>query len=630
MKRLLLLLGCLLALNLFSQNIHDAYKYHVYPEIVALWSNDDKITDFTGEYQIFLDKLYWAVQDEYEDAAISFSMEAVSFPFIPEDFSPDYPNILNVAGQTRVLNTAPASSTYDYGVIESLEGINDADGYKGWGWQYGDYKIYQKVYNENICDKDDMYVKCNGDYGLISEAYKDDPYGDAQCLIPHTVMRHTVYFHCGDSITDPVIDSLSWLYDNTRGIMRKYPFHEPIQDKSQETLLINHILDVAFRPTFHDYPIANSIPYYPPFTSNGVAADYYYSGFTPSGGSVDYFPPSEVYDNWNICGSYPLYFKETNPQTGSLISYHNSNDFESSFVHPPPYALLDAPLLNCRVVEYAGYKESHDTLDEGIYHTYRIDQAFNLRIINPKEKIIYNPSHVIIDCNLTFPCNYQFITLRGKYADKYHEVEDPSLPYGKEYWDAISDFDFEYDKDYPIPVNCSTNAECKSNYILEGGASIYFQPPIIIMDAHFEGTSLSNKETIYLDPSRTYGNWTYDTLTIELSSDLSRLPACIENDPNIESGGNKSTHGSNSIPNEKKTHLIILNGSTKHPHIKVNVEQYTSTKLTIYSSFGVTLHSEIISNNNQTIDCSDLPSGVHHAILTQNGQVIDRISFGKR
>ena len=35
--------------------------------------------------------------------------------------------------------------------------------------------------------------------------------------LPHTAIKHTVYIHCTSSYTSDIMDSIVWVYDNTRG-----------------------------------------------------------------------------------------------------------------------------------------------------------------------------------------------------------------------------------------------------------------------------------------------------------------------------------------------------------------------------------------------------------------------------
>ncbi len=627
MKKGLTIMLLLIAVLGNTQNLEDAYDYHFNEN---LWPNAPHINAYTGEYQIYIDKLFWSKSEELYNNAISFSIEIVSFPFIPEDFDETLTKIGSLTNSDRVLTTKVVDGYY--GEILTQNGTNGADHYEGLGWDYGLYKIFSKLDNINLCGGS-QNSHCYGDYGLLTQIYAQGNYigttTDEQCHLPHTILKQTLYCHCGDKITDSVIDSISWIYDNTRGRMKFYPWIET--EGSKEEATINTLIDVAFRPTFISNPDNTIIEY--TLTSNKFI---YNSGIGPNyTGSVNYFPSAEV-EKWDVCADEPqshpndlplLYYEPGQAGDYTFESDHLLGRYNSALVHPPPFTLLDAPLLNHQLKSYAGYYTGGDTI-KGKELSFEIKEAFDLKIINPSEKIIYNPSEVTISCDLTFPCNYQFLTLRGKYADSLHEVFTGD--YSAEYWEAITYFDFDYERDYPVPANCSTNSICKSDYIIKGGKTLTFQPPIIIMDAHFRGTNQVNKTTIHYNPNQTYGNWTYDPTTIELDSNLITLPVCRENDPNIEYSGNKSTLGTNSIPSEKKTHLKILNGSTSHPQIEVTIEQFLNTKLSIYNSFGSMVHSDRISNNPQIINCSHLSPGIYHTVLTQNGQAIDRISFGRK
>lgn len=518
----------------------------------------------------------------------------------------------------------------------SLYQYNSTYSYYGYGWDYGDYNIFQKLYDSLEFRVQNYYFMCQGMHTLTSYAFCKAIYPSVndRVLLPHTVLKHTLYFHCGESVSSPILDSISWIYDNTRGVMNTYPFWVPGTDELGPS---KSDYDVLYRPTFIDYNKYAGIYNYIGNNSNEI---YYYSGLkdengdTINTGSADYFPPEEMfqyypYNNCQAINPDSLYYPPSSTTWWFMTSDYENNDFRSNLVHPPSYTLLDAPLLNYNGTFPAGYDDNGNIQDEGIAQEYFIYTPFDLSIINPSEKIIYNPSEVTIGCNLTFPCGYQFLTLHGKYPDKEHEVLHGD--YSKEYWDAIPDFEFEYDRDYPVPVNCSTNSSCKSEYILNGGITLTFQPPIIIMDAHFRGTSTTNKTTIHYNPNRTYGNWTYDTASIELDSNKATLPACLSYvDPNIDSLGNKSAFNGNSINLEPGNHLKILNGLTQHPKIQVKLNSIRGAKIQVFDSMGSLKQAETIVSNNHSVDCSSLKPGVYHAVLIYNGEVIDKISFGKK
>lgn len=90
----------------WSQNINDAYGDN---EWQVWWPYGQEVLYFEGEYQILLDHLFWATDDDLKEVAISFSIEAVSFPFIPKGFKPDRSDNLNKEYQVRHLNTEIAS-----------------------------------------------------------------------------------------------------------------------------------------------------------------------------------------------------------------------------------------------------------------------------------------------------------------------------------------------------------------------------------------------------------------------------------------------------------------------------------------------------------------------------------------
>ncbi len=373
----------------FSQNIEDAYQNHIQPA-TNFWPID-QIQNWNGEYQIFLDQNYWTANPSlgniFESAAVSFSIEVVSFPFIPDDFDPSGNNYSSDFSD-RHLSTKLVTDGYLLTYIEVENQPLEVD-YHGLGWEYGGFNIFLKLDNYNTCDELPNY-ECAGDYGLISQVYSPGnglTYGyDQQCLLPHTVLKHTLYFHCGNTTEFPVIDSISWIYDNTRGMMRGYPFDKT---SKEEPTLNAMAYDVSFRPSFpnFDFYIYNRQPPDSPITSNSY---WYNSGLSYSTGSVNYFPPEEVFPYYDKCSLYPIYYNSNSITPYVFRSIHPipgfSATYESEHVHPPSYMLLNAPLLNHLAQHYAGYNSSGLILDDTINHKYYINESFNLKIINPSEK----------------------------------------------------------------------------------------------------------------------------------------------------------------------------------------------------------------------------------------------------
>lgn len=605
----------------YSQNLQDAYEHHQEPVIDHWPKAGNDLTGYTGEYQIFLDKFFWEANSEF-DASVSFSIEVVSFPFIPDEINPDQDNPAN-SFNNRTLSsdfiTDENNTQFKHLSSQSSDG-----NYEGVGWEYGDYHIYKKIININTCDKSGQDYICWGDYDLISMAYytgiQANWYND--CHFPHTILKHTLYFHCGDSTTS-ILDSLSWLYDNTRGMMNRYPFSQTPTTKAEERLDPS-VYDVVFRPSF----ARSSGPYTYTDTSN---SSWYDSGWdsTMSTGSVNYFPAEELqpFAPFTICqpGEFKLYCEgDTCLYYAMTCNDTAENGFHSYLVHPPPFVLLDAPLLNHSGRRYAGYKNTGYQVDSNATpHRYEIKEPFDLTIINPSERIIYNPSEVHIYCDLTFPCHYKFLTLHGKYPDKELEVLN-GQEFSSEYWEGNPYYrhEFDYNKDYPVPVNCSTNSECKSYYVIHGGHTITLEPETILMDIVFEGKNYSNKARIKYDSNYTFGNWQHDTATIDLEyvdySDIN-----FENCTQIHEGGGLKS-GITSNPVQDKNLILIKNNATHNPIAEFDIGTYPNIELYIYDMMGKLIHQDRIKKRSTTFYSVDLDPGIYNIILSKNGKIYDR------
>lgn len=264
---------------------------------------------------------------------------------------------------------------------------------------------------------------------------------------------------------------------------------------------------------------------------------------------------------------------------------------------------------------------------DGIEQSYFIEESFNLEIINPTEKIIYNPYKVTISRDLTFPCRYKFLTLHGKYPD-YKELHHTG-DYSKQYWDEILYFNFTHDKDYPIPVHDVLNEEDMSYYILEG-CTITIEPYVIIMDAKFEGVDNGpGKGYIVYDPDYTFGNWSFDSQTIELIEiDWDDLPTQFADcELTHDSLGVKTAPINKKSQEDKK--IIILNGGTEYPQIQINIDQTQNIYTKVIDSFGNLVLEEKICRNPQVINCSNLRRGVYHIVLIINEEIVEKQSFSK-
>lgn len=142
MKPKILFISFLMLLNhCFTQNLKDAYKLHQEP-VNNHWLSPN-LEDFSGEYQIFLDKFIWRAFQTYEEnTTVSFSIEVVSFPFVPDEFNDPFNDSDPYEYLNRTLSTEFMSNS-DYVELSSQ---SPSGNYEGFGWkfggeQYGGYDI---------------------------------------------------------------------------------------------------------------------------------------------------------------------------------------------------------------------------------------------------------------------------------------------------------------------------------------------------------------------------------------------------------------------------------------------------------------------------------------------------------
>ncbi|MBU2650327.1 MAG: T9SS type A sorting domain-containing protein [Bacteroidetes bacterium] len=607
MKKLFFL-GMLFPICLVGQNIDDAYSDH---------TGQSRFSDFIppgwdGEYQVFLKDIYWnSIYKNYNQAAKSFKMEIVSFPFIPKYLDDNDTNTkVNLHSNLydyRCFDVQLAEG-YSFGELEQhYNQGGDVYDYWGWGWDYGYWNIFSKIKNNYICDDEGVYKMCKGDYGLISAGFyvpipcSNDNQKDV--WFPHTIIKHTVYFHCGPSLEDNIVDSLYWIYDNTRGTMKGYPFVST-NGGGEFNDFINPTIDVCFRPTFMN---CNFV--YNPLVQITNHPDYD-SGWQPpedASGSVNYFPPEEVLENFDVCETYELYYNPNQQPINSGFLVTPSWKYVDH-IHPCSYALLDAPLLNANGQYWAGYDASGSIL-EGKEHVYEINNSIDLTLINPYEKIIYNPSHVFVNANLTFPRDYKFLTLHGKYPDKDNEV----LKYYEDYW-YNKPFIFEFERYYPTPVNKDINAEPWSTYQLNNRIAITIEPCTIIMNAKFIGTDKEEKGILICDTNAVYGNWKYDKETIEIIQ-LAPGPDCGE-EPIPDRNNTNAILFSHQVSTRKKEFIRVYNNPSKNVNIElIDPSRFKAPIIQIIDSFGNKI--KMIVNPQEAIHLCDykLSSGIYLVLL---------------
>ncbi|MBK6628532.1 MAG: right-handed parallel beta-helix repeat-containing protein [Flavobacteriales bacterium] len=382
---------------------------------------------------------------------MTYKIETVSFPFTPRDQEH------TVGDRTMVMPT-----------IESFQFVNGADARcTGYAWEANvplapNTKDLMRSVTGNInASNAGPQNMMSRPASLISALFKDYSVGNLcgsdayRNWLPHTVLKHTIY------VTSPgfgVADSISWVYDNTRGRMRHYPFTAFGTGQSPNW-------DVIFRPILltnpngHTYFETNNSSWYP----NGTA-NYFPAPVVPTG-LEDILYPS---DPGNTVYPDP--------------NYPNS-------LHPPPFSLLEAPLLNIDGEAYAGYTNDQNDDQQELFqgspawdvaHEYIIDKPIDLRLINAAEMIIYNPSEAAIDIDpsypgrkLIFPSGYTFSTVHGVHPSPASvQTADP---------DGL----------YPHPLLAPVEStlpdlpgyDHPSIYYVRDGSTLEIEPCVTIMDA---------------------------------------------------------------------------------------------------------------------------------------------------
>lgn len=393
---------------------------------------------YTGEYMIAIREHPFS---PFYNNALTYKIETVSFPFTLNCFNdpgncaypvlPEFERNMTMPDEPydavrKVWGGSTNLKEVLFNVRENGE-IELGAGYAGARWSGSD----------GIPD------------GLVSLSFYSSTPNFQDYLHPHTVLKHTVYLHCSSSYTSPVIDSIVWIYDNTRGRMRNYPFKNSNQPGGSA---ISH--DVVFMPQ----------------VISKTEADHYYNetenGAWYPGGTINYFP----FDNqsWNsVCSANAAYFPS---QDFEEFRYYDNgtNTYSDNYGYTAPYALNACFLRDGNGSTPAGYKidllnTNNITIPSyhyGIKHTYYIDRSIDLSVINPDEKVIYNPSEVIVDpdagnpqannapIEIVFPAGYTFKTILGRYPS-YQQVQDAKND-PQNGWAYLSD-----ERQVPVPVNAA-------------------------------------------------------------------------------------------------------------------------------------------------------------------------------
>ena len=388
--------------NVKAQNTYDTYFNNIVCPYAALdpLSSDpiigDVLVGYTGEYQIFLEKYPasgvgghpWVYSSALNSNTITYKIEAVSFPFTPNCFScqtffPSTPfRILRMPDDQFPYVGTQKAWIRNTSSLPPATGVSFTNNY-----------LLRREFSGIYDDPISPFVEDNTHYStLASQGIPKfgDEFHDDRVFYPHTILKHTFYMHCGDE-TQPIVDSFSFVLDHTRGRMSYYPF------KGTNTSTGESEHDVAIFPTWYPQTSATSL------------------------NTIEYFPMLQTPSN---CQTHI-------PPSGGLLE---------DYIRPEPGTVLQVLLGSHMGQGAAGTLPDHSP-QPGIPHQYVIDRSFDLNILNPSEKIIYNPSDVAIDLNqpynttpeskiLTFPSGYTFKTVNGIYPTVAQvEAGDPQNLY---------------------------------------------------------------------------------------------------------------------------------------------------------------------------------------------------------
>jgi hypothetical protein len=449
-----ILLSCIwmfLSHSGFSQFILNPYKNFLYqapsalrPQVINSSGKlvyDSYLSGFgngyTGEYMIAMGEDHPVT---HLGMALTYKIEVVSYPFTINCWND--PGICAYPVQPEFeRNLVMPNEPYDnikkaWGVSNNLKEVlfnvrengRIVAGYAGYAWSGGD----------GIPET------------LVSKFFLSSTPNIQSYILPHTILKHTVYIHCNSSFTSPVIDSIIWVYDHTRGRMRYYPFKDSNQPGGNPKMY-----DVVFIPQIISKTLAD---HYYNETEN---ASWY------DGGTINYYP----FDNQtgpSICPSNSTYFPSQNWEEFRFYD-SGTNTYVNNYGYTAPYALQACFLRNGNGTTLAGYRilpgNNPDYIEieagmTGIRHNYCIDRSIDLSILNPDEKVIYNPSEVIIDpdagnpslnnppIEIVFPSGYTFKTILGRYPS-LQQVEDAKND-PQNGWVYLTD-----ERLVPVPVNAA-------------------------------------------------------------------------------------------------------------------------------------------------------------------------------
>lgn len=468
-KQFILTVGLISVMSVtFAQSsLIDCYEINTnvnasapYPELlnslyeVVYHSKLDQANPYNGEYVIMLREHPFA-QNAYTVPpfasifSFSYKMEIVSFPFSISCWNTP----TACAGFSTNRELTMPNEPYDAPLHRwGIGGVSAT-------YLNGIRENGQFVFNLNSLGYGMFSGGDTHPEALVSGLYVKNVFfipPDWRYYLPHTAIKHTVYMHC-DNFPYTPIDSIQWVYDNTRGRMRWYPFYY-------------QNIDVGAQPIYYD------ILFVPEITTK-PSSDFGYSDISNNswidGGTLDYSSFDVQLNTGNSCPSASTYhYLPNDPSFDHFREYLSNGLYSLTYGDSPPYSILTSFARNAGGTVPAGYKDQSGQLFisqdfEGIKHQYFIDRDFdanfdnviNLSILNPSEKVIYNPSEVTVDpdagnaqgnqapIEVIFPSGYTFKTILGRYPSVQEVTDANNDPQnGGPYADL---------RQVPVPVNAA-------------------------------------------------------------------------------------------------------------------------------------------------------------------------------
>ena len=487
--QLLFLCVCVSTLNIFAQSVvpddfYDMDNPYDYEDLEGQPALDPFLNtnSFDGEFQFFDNKYHFIGPPLGSSIGISGDsmLELVSFPFAPD---------FDASGNTQRIFKVMSDETY----VEPLDKMYS----------------YWDIPNEGSLKQVSTHFQRTLASYFFQEGSIPENTGDKDIAF-HSILKATEHFYCGPpldfSIPREYIDSMSFVMDLTRGKIREYPFRA---DNGP-----------TFNADVHDVTIFPFVHLSPSFTETNNAYN-----------TLDYYPASEA--AFGGCNGIGMPDNKYYPGLGTSTDDPATAD-PSLFVHPAPYSLPSFYLMTGNGATPVGFQKQGafpQTLTErpGIPHQYFIDKNIDLTIINPSERIIYNPTQVFITADdLVFPSGYTFQTVTGRYPTvaeldasdcPARNLLDPrEIPVSHLLAPDLDNQTYEYQNAAGQTINVPI--QHPSVYILEPGSKLTIEPCVFLNRVAFvvkDGASL----TYY--PPQTNGNyqiWAEDNNDVNAVSSL--------------------------------------------------------------------------------------------------------------